>query len=344
MMAAAAAATVVAPPNVVLRSCSLSSRGAGTAAASYPRLRFNPLAVTPSPQFLSRRNIIARQQQFIFSSSSVEDAASVNTKVDDSSQEKISSDDLDTSVKNVEVAARDLDEQAEKSKAVLEEVVQNLKDVGKLQDTSKQVYAESAEKAMGVLRDTTEQLREQAEKARAVLLATAQETAGKGKENLTMLAESSSDPVLKDIAETALNAHFVETSKKAAKIHDFCLGIPYGSILLGGGILWFLLTGSTAALRFGVFLGAVVLALSITSLKVWKRGGSSASYIFGQGAIASLLVIRELRRFSEVRLFFPHAVMALLSAAMLAFYTYVYVSGGNPPPKKLKLEPSGKAA
>lgn len=53
-------------------------------------------------------------------------------------------------------------------------------------------------------------------------------------------------------------------------------------MLVAGGLLWFILTGSTAAIRFGVILGGVLLALSVSSLKVWKQGKSSIPYIQGQ--------------------------------------------------------------
>ena len=89
-----------------------------------------------------------------------------------------------------------------------------------------------------MLRDTTEQLKEQAEKARTVILetaketaaviaATAHETAEKSKGNFSYIAENAPEP-FKEVAETALKAHSADTPKRFAKIHDFCLGIPYG--------------------------------------------------------------------------------------------------------------------
>lgn len=206
--------------------------------------------------------------------------------------------------------------------------------------------SEPANKFMGVLRDTTEELKEQAEKARAALAvtaqetaaalaATAQETAEKSKENLSYIAENAPDPI-REIADTALKAHSADTPKKFAKIHDFCLGIPYGSTLVIGGLLWFIVSGSTAAIRFGVILGGILLGLSVSSLYAWKLGEPTTTHITGQAVISAILAFRQIRRLFEVKTLFPAAFFTLISAGMLGFYCYVVLAGGNPPPKKMR--------
>lgn len=209
--------------------------------------------------------------------------------------------------------------------------------------------SESSNKFIGVLRDTTEELKEHAEKARAAFAvtaqetaaafaATAQETAERSKENLSYFAENAPDPI-REIADTAFKAHSADTPKKFAKIHDFCLGIPYGASLAIGGLLWFIISGSTAAIRFGVILGGILLGLSVSSLNAWKQGKSTSAYIKGQAAISSILAFREIRRLFEVKASFPAALIALISAGMLGFYCYVLLAGGNPP-KKTKHAPA----
>ncbi|KAL3692791.1 hypothetical protein R1sor_006442 [Riccia sorocarpa] len=245
----------------------------------------------------------------------------------------------------VEEAAKELEEQAEESKAAYNEAVDTLKDEAlKVEGAGKSAFdPAAAEKAIEVLRDTTEKLKGEAEKARAILTATALETAELGKTNLNLLAEAAPEGPIKEVAETAVNVHLSESPKKGAKIHDFCLGIPYGGLLVGGGLFWFILTGSTAAIRFGVILGGALLFLSITSLKIWKQGRSSLPYIQGQAALTAIIFIRDSRRYLGGGGFFPTAVSALASGAMLAFYAYVYLSGGNPP-KKEKAAGSAAAA
>lgn len=98
---------------------------------------------------------------------------------------------------------------------------------------------------------------------------------------------------MKEVAETALNAHYSESGKTGSKIHDFCLGIPFGAFLTIGGLLWFIIYGSTSAIRFGVLLGSAILFLSMTSLKKWKQGESSIAYIQGQAAITAFIFLRS---------------------------------------------------
>lgn len=55
-----------------------------------------------------------------------------------------------------------------------------------------------------------------------------------------------------------------------------------GMILSVGGFLAFMLTGSIPAIRFGVILGGALLALSISSLRAWKKGESFPLALKGQ--------------------------------------------------------------
>ena len=55
-----------------------------------------------------------------------------------------------------------------------------------------------------------------------------------------------------------------------------------GVLLSFGGFLSFMLTGSVSAIRFGVVLGGTLLALSVSSLRSWKRGESSSLALKGQ--------------------------------------------------------------
>lgn len=316
------------------------------------RLAMRPLRACRYPLFASSSArldaaVAAFHSKHFVSAASLDDSASVDTEVKDIRVEEIREEvekQAEDSKKLYEQVIDDLKDeelkqQAEDSKESFYRTVDNLKDEAvKAAEVLKNSGGESAEKLVGVLRDTTEQLKEQAEKARAALAATAQETAERSKENLSYIAESAPDPI-KDIAETALKAHSSDKLRKGSKIHDFCLGIPYGGFLVIGGLLWFIISGSTAAIRFGVILGGILLGLSVSSLNAWKEGKSSMPYIKGQAAITSIIMLREVRRFFEVKAFFPTAVAAVMSAGMLGFYSYVYLSGGNPP-KKTKQAPA----
>ncbi|PIA41729.1 hypothetical protein AQUCO_02200274v1 [Aquilegia coerulea] len=132
----------------------------------------------------------------------------------------------------------------------------------------------------------------------------------------------------------------VAFAKKTAKIHDFCLGIPFGGIVLSGGLVGSLFSRNLTTLGVGVAFGGSLLALSTFSLKVWKQGKSSLPFILGQAALSAVLLWKYLPTYAMTKTVFPAGFYALISAAMLCFYFYVLVSGGNPPPKKLKVATS----
>jgi hypothetical protein len=128
----------------------------------------------------------------------------------------------------------------------------------------------------------------------------------------------------------------VPQPQKGSKIHDFCFGIPYGGIVLIGGLLSFIFSRNPASLVSGVLVGGALLALSTFSLKVWREGNSSVPFILGQAVLAAFLLQKNLQAYTLTKAIFPAGVNSFISAAMLCFYLYVMVSGGNPPPKKMK--------
>lgn len=123
---------------------------------------------------------------------------------------------------------------------------------------------------------------------------------------------------------------------RAAKIHDFCFGIPFGGLVLGGGFFGFIFSRNLATLSTGVLFGGALLALSTFSLKIWRQGKSSLPFILGQAVLSAAFLWKNFETYSLTKKLFPTGFYALISAAMLCFYSYVMISGGNPPPKKLK--------
>ncbi|XP_050385770.1 protein FATTY ACID EXPORT 1, chloroplastic [Argentina anserina] len=137
-----------------------------------------------------------------------------------------------------------------------------------------------------------------------------------------------SDPILDD--------EQVVEPKRAAKIHDFCFGIPFGGMVLSGGFIGFVFSRNPATLGSGLLFGGALLALSIYSLKIWRQGKSSLPFIIGQAALAAALLWKSLQTYALTKKVFPTGFYAAVSAAMICFYLYVILSGGNPPPKKSK--------
>uniref|UniRef100_A0A7C8ZJZ5 Uncharacterized protein n=1 Tax=Opuntia streptacantha TaxID=393608 RepID=A0A7C8ZJZ5_OPUST len=128
----------------------------------------------------------------------------------------------------------------------------------------------------------------------------------------------------------------VSEKEGTAKIHDFCFGIPFGGFVLAGGLIGSIFSRNLATLGSGVFFGGAILALSTTSLMVWREGKACTPFILGQALLAASLVWKNFQTYSLTKKIFPSGLYALVSAAMLLFYSYVLISGGNPPPKKLK--------
>ncbi|CAA7060573.1 unnamed protein product [Microthlaspi erraticum] len=138
------------------------------------------------------------------------------------------------------------------------------------------------------------------------------------------------------VDEAATSKEIITEPKRAAKIHDFCFGIPYGGLVMSGGLLGFAFSRNLTSLSTGVLYGGGLLALSTLSLKIWRQGKSSFPYILGQAVLSAVVFWKNFTAYSMTKKLFPAGVFAFVSAAMLCFYSYVVLSGGNPPPKKSK--------
>uniref|UniRef100_A0A804R253 Topoisomerase I C-terminal domain-containing protein n=1 Tax=Zea mays TaxID=4577 RepID=A0A804R253_MAIZE len=93
--------------------------------------------------------------------------------------------------------------------------------------------------------------------------------------------------------------------QKCAKIHDFCLGIPFGGLLLSMGLIGFLFWRSPASLTFGVAPGLAILALAVLSLKVWRSGKSSLLFILAQAGIAAAVAWKHGQAYTTTRKLLP---------------------------------------
>ncbi|KAJ9181045.1 hypothetical protein P3X46_009218 [Hevea brasiliensis] len=151
-------------------------------------------------------------------------------------------------------------------------------------------------------------------------------------------AADESKPYVEGPAKPYVEAKGITDSVKVygtAKIHDFCFGIPYGGLVLSGGLLGFVLSRNPTILSTGVLFGGALLALSIFSLKIWRQGKSSMPFVLGQAVLSAALLWKNFQAYLLTKKPIPTGFDVVISAAMLCFYSYVMISGGNPPPKKL---------
>ncbi|XP_043725317.1 protein FATTY ACID EXPORT 3, chloroplastic isoform X2 [Telopea speciosissima] len=226
----------------------------------------------------------------------------------------------------VEKKKSELEVGAEESQEEWEQTLKTFKEQAiKMQSMSQEAYELYSKKAMVILKRASEQLKIQAEKARQDLSVIAKDISEEGKEYLSTAAENSPEPV-KDIVETFASS--TDDLNEISKVQDFYLGIPYGALLSLGGFLTFMLTGSISAIRFGVILGGTLLALSISSLRSWRRGEPSDLTMKGQAAIASVIFLRELCLLFQ-RASLPGSFTTLISGAMVAFYCYRIILNGS---------------
>uniref|UniRef100_A0A2P2K5B2 Uncharacterized protein n=1 Tax=Rhizophora mucronata TaxID=61149 RepID=A0A2P2K5B2_RHIMU len=81
--------------------------------------------------------------------------------------------------------------------------------------------------------------------------------------------------------ENVISDDPVKNAYGAAKLHDFCLGIPYGGFIITGGLVGFIFSRNIATLSTTLFGGAL-LFLGTLSLKNWRQGNSSLPFVLGQ--------------------------------------------------------------
>lgn len=189
----------------------------------------------------------------------------------------------------------------------------------KLQRVSQEAYENYMKKTMVVLKNTARDLNIEAAKASYDISIIVQELGEEGKEYIAKAAANSPEP-LKDVVETFTSS--TKNVKHVSEMHDFYVGVPYGALLAAGGFLDFMITGSTSAIRFGVILGGILLALSVLSLRSWRKGKPADGIILKcETAIVGILFLRQFRLFFQ-KLSFPGLISTAISGAVAAFFIY----------------------
>ncbi|XP_077221092.1 protein FATTY ACID EXPORT 6-like isoform X1 [Tasmannia lanceolata] len=117
-------------------------------------------------------------------------------------------------------------------------------------------------------------------------------------------------------------------------MHDFCFTIPYGLLVLGGGIFGYVKRGSTASLAGGVGSGVVLLIAGFLSLKAFEKRRNSYIALILETVVASILTWVMGQRYIQTSKIMPAGIVAVLSGLMTAFYLYKIASGGNHFPAK----------
>uniref|UniRef100_A0A7C9CI54 Uncharacterized protein n=1 Tax=Opuntia streptacantha TaxID=393608 RepID=A0A7C9CI54_OPUST len=117
-------------------------------------------------------------------------------------------------------------------------------------------------------------------------------------------------------------------------MHDFCFTIPYGLILLVGGLIGYVKKRSLASLAGGAGAGLLLILAGYLSLKAFEKRKNSYFALIVETVIAAGLTYVMGRRYMETSKIMPAGVIAGISALMTAFYAYKVATGGNHFPAK----------
>ncbi|EPS68413.1 hypothetical protein M569_06356 [Genlisea aurea] len=112
-------------------------------------------------------------------------------------------------------------------------------------------------------------------------------------------------------------------------MHDFCFTIPYGLLLVLGGVFGFVKKGSTASLAGGAGTGALLILAGYLSLQAFHKKRNSYSALILETGIAGLLTWIMGQRYAETGKIMPAGMVAGLSFVMAVFYVYKLATGGN---------------
>jgi hypothetical protein len=133
-----------------------------------------------------------------------------------------------------------------------------------------------------------------------------------------------------DAPGSSLQAATGNSSHKGhAFLHDFCMSIPYGMLIVALGLLTLVLGDR----RHGalVLLGGVAILGSTTcSLIQWRAQKPSRLFTAASAAFSAMLTAQFWARVERGISTVPNTVAAALSAALLVFLVYNIFAGGNP--------------
>ncbi|KAI3408073.1 uncharacterized protein J3R85_020447 [Psidium guajava] len=112
-------------------------------------------------------------------------------------------------------------------------------------------------------------------------------------------------------------------------MHDFCLTIPYGLLLVIGGLIGFLKKKSIASLAGGVGTGFLLVVAGYVSLTAYEKRKNSYVALILETVCAAVLTFVMGQRYLQTSKIMPAGIVAGISALMTGFYIYKIATGGN---------------
>ncbi|KAL4852852.1 Protein FATTY ACID EXPORT 1 [Chlorella vulgaris] len=120
--------------------------------------------------------------------------------------------------------------------------------------------------------------------------------------------------------------------------------IPYGALLLVGGLVGKLLLGWGQPAVVMLVLGTAQVLLSNLSLAAWRGGKKSTAITLSEAGLAGWLAYYAYRGLQQRVSPMLMGALLGLSAAMALFLSYNVAAGGNPPRKSSHAAASPAAA
>uniref|UniRef100_F6HEP1 Uncharacterized protein n=1 Tax=Vitis vinifera TaxID=29760 RepID=F6HEP1_VITVI len=93
-------------------------------------------------------------------------------------------------------------------------------------------------------------------------------------------------------------------------MHDFCFTIPYGLVLVGGGIVGYAKKGSLASLGGGLGTGFVLILAGYLSLKAFKKKKNSYLALILETVCAAALTWVMGQRYMQTSKIMPAGIVA----------------------------------
>lgn len=151
-------------------------------------------------------------------------------------------------------------------------------------------------------------------------------------------------PQLLSFLQTSSSSHYIiaassqqsrSITNKSAVIHDFCIVIPYGAILIAGAAIH-ALTGSRALLRADLAVaaaGVLQILLSKMTLSKWRSGRSSAVVTMVEAVVAGGMGYAGWEGWRQGVGKIGSGCLAVVSVVVAVVLVYNVLAGGNPPKK-----------
>ncbi|CAL1354270.1 unnamed protein product [Linum trigynum] len=117
-------------------------------------------------------------------------------------------------------------------------------------------------------------------------------------------------------------------------MHDFCFTIPYGLILVAGGVMGYLKKGSLSSLGGGAGTGFLLILAGYLSLKAFEKRKNNYFALAMETVCAAALTFIMGQRYLQTSKIMPAGLLAGISCLMTAFYLYKVATGGNHIPSK----------